>query len=109
METKVLVVTMRDALKKRKDANESINHCLVGIERKCEKLISDIAEGPLDEAKQKLEEIYDLQGVLSNAVFSGGVCVSDKMMRLIREFEALHDPEHQDMWVNRIRAGCKWP
>jgi hypothetical protein len=109
MDVNTLTDTLRDGLDEYDKATEKIRRCLPAFETACSQIIGEIGRGSLTEAESKFDQLLELQGVLSKAVFIYGIDIGERLMSVAKEFERLHDPYIRDVWFKKIKDGITWP
>jgi hypothetical protein len=87
-----------------------IKHCLTAYERKCSDLIACIARSEsASEADGYFDALTGIQVNLAKLLFARNIEIGDRLSSLTKEFDRLDDAYICSYWLNRFRAGEKWP
>ncbi len=109
MDVDALTDILRDGLDEYDKATKKIRRCLPAFETACGQIIREIEGASLSEAESKFDQLLELQGVLSKAVFIYDIDIGERLMAVVKEFERLHDPYIRDVWFKKIKDGITWP
>jgi len=109
MDADILNQVMNESLEDYAKTKAQIRQCLPAFEKICSHLIEKIASGSQADAEGEFDQLLQLQGTLSKAVFVHEIDVGKRLMAVVKEFERLHDSNTREYWFKQFKAGITWP
>ncbi|MFB2566919.1 hypothetical protein [Rhizobium sp. IMFF44] len=87
------------------EAKTKLKQCLSACEDACDRILDEIESGARENADEKFDELLDIQGRLSRILFISELDIGQKLTKIVKNFERLHDPESRDFWFKKIKDG----
>ncbi|MBB3386589.1 MULTISPECIES: hypothetical protein [unclassified Rhizobium] len=105
MDISLLKQILDERLANYSEAKTQLRQSFSACEDACDRLLDEIELGTREDSDQKFEELLDLQGRLSRALFMYELDIGPKLTKIVRNFERLHDSQSRDFWFKKIKEG----
>lgn len=99
---------LEEELVRYRDVSSSIRKLLMGYERECLGLISQVRNNSFESSQIFFDQLYDIQRKLSTVSYKYEFVLNDKLQDFVYHFDR-DDIYSRKFWYQKFCDGMAWP